>query len=231
MNRPILSEHKKLLTLIAKAEASKSRRDGYINSGPTLGWVHIGGQMIPTMKTNGWPPIINFAKDLAAHGLLEFYNEANDRTVRTTDAGKSFLMNGTTKITKQEHAPLNVSGLHPKVRAAACSLVRDGHYRQAIHDTLIALIEEVKSKTGLSIDGAPLMQKAFSKDSPLIDLGSGDKQLGHMWLFSGAVMGLRNVYSHSSKQETDPQRALEILAFVSYLFRTIDEAKSQSVEQ
>jgi hypothetical protein len=67
------------------------------------------------------------------------------------------------------------------------------------------------------------MQRVFSEKTPILHLGDKDTQLGHMWLFSGAVMAFRNVLSHSSAAIADPNKALEILAFGSYLFRLLDE--------
>jgi hypothetical protein len=53
--------------------------------------------------------------------------------------------------------------LHPLIASACARLYRDGHYRQAILDESIALVNLVENKTGRNdLDGADLMRKAFS---------------------------------------------------------------------
>jgi uncharacterized protein (TIGR02391 family) len=129
---------------------------------------------------------------------------------------------------KQKHENLltiKMRSFHPKVIEVAGKLFEDGHYRSAILDTYIALTEAVKEKSGaLDLDNTPLMQNVFSQRDPIIRLSpNSDAQLGYMWMFSGAVMGIRNQKAHSLVAQTDPQRALEWLAFASVLFRLLDE--------
>ncbi|WP_350338957.1 hypothetical protein [Paenibacillus sp. UMB4589-SE434] len=41
------------------------------------------------------------------------------------------------------------------------------------------------------------MQKAFTNKATILKVAGGDSpQLGAMWLFSGSVMGVRNVLAH-----------------------------------
>src|SRR5262249_47992664 len=94
----------------------------------------------------------------------------------------------------------DVSRLHPTVAQVAGQLFADRHYRQAVLDTFIRLIEEVRARAKASrdLDGVPLMQEVFSAKNPMLMFQGADAQLGHMWLYSGAVMAFRNVLSHSS---------------------------------
>src|SRR5262249_17401769 len=144
-------------------------------------------------------------------------------------AGEARLKAGVSKTmttTPPSRAPLTVEGLHPRVIAVAGQLYHDGHYREAILNAYIALVEEVKRRTGLSADNTGLMQSAFSEKNPrLIVSDDRDEQLGFMWLFSGAVMGIRNPKAHRLVPQNDPQRALEWLAFASVLFRVLDNAQ------
>jgi len=144
-------------------------------------------------------------------------------------AGEARLKAGASKTmpaTPPSRAPLTVEGLHPRVIAVAGQLYHDGHYREAIFNAYIAIVEEVKRRTGLSADNTGLMQSAFSEKNPrLIVSDDRDEQLGFMWLFSGAVMGIRNPKAHRLVPQNDPQRALEWLAFASVLFRVLDDAE------
>jgi len=44
-----------------------------------------------------------------------------------------------------------------------------------------------------------------------------------MWLFSGAVMGIRNPRAHKLIED-DPERAIEFIAFISLLAKLLDSA-------
>jgi len=123
--------------------------------------------------------------------------------------------------------PLALSSLHPLVQKTAGELYLNGHYRQAILDTYIALVETVKTKSGKNkLDNTPLMQTVFSANEPIIKVSNDhDEQLGFMWLFTGAVMGIRNPKAHRLIEQNDPQRALEWLSFASVLLRVLDDAQ------
>ena len=51
-----------------------------------------------------------------------------------------------------------------------------------------------------------------------------NEQRGFMYLFAGAVAGLRNPRAHDFIRD-DPERALEFIAFVSLLAKLLDETK------
>jgi uncharacterized protein (TIGR02391 family) len=120
--------------------------------------------------------------------------------------------------------------LHPEIARAASSLYQDGHYANAVEDAVKALNVLVRLRSGLEIDGVPLMQKAFSPNGPILkfnelsDQSDRDEQLGFMNMFSGAVCGLRNPRAHVFIKD-DSERALEFIAFVSLLAKLLDEAK------
>lgn len=69
----------------------------------------------------------------------------------------------------------------------------------------------------------------FSDNNPVLrfndlaDQSAKDEQQGFMFLFSGAVMGLRNPRAHGFVQD-DPERALEFIALVSLLAKLLDGA-------
>jgi hypothetical protein len=55
--------------------------------------------------------------------------------------------------------------LHPRVANAASELYRDGHYRNAVADASMALLNFVKEKSGrYDLDGASLVTTVFSKN-------------------------------------------------------------------
>ena len=130
-------------------------------------------------------------------------------------------------------SPIELSNLHPIVQKTAGELYQNGHYRQAILDTYIALVEAIKVKSGKhDLDNTPLMQNVFSAKNPVITVSNDpDEQLGFMWLFSGAVMGIRNPKAHRLIDQNDPQRTIEWLSFASVLLRVLDDSKLNPIKE
>ncbi|WP_010136330.1 TIGR02391 family protein [Ochrovirga pacifica] len=119
-----------------------------------------------------------------------------------------------------------INSLHHTVVKLSSQLFRNKHYRQAVLDATIELVNQVKQKSGIeTLDNTPLIQKSFSQNNPIIKLSNDkDLQLGFMWLFSGAVMTLRNVNAHKLNPNMTKQECIEQLYFLSYLFRVLDQA-------
>lgn len=118
-----------------------------------------------------------------------------------------------------------INEMHPNIIKVSGALYEDGHYRQAVLDAFISVVEYVKIKSGEhELDGVTLMQTIFSPKNPRIKLSeNNDQQLGFMWLFSGAVMGIRNYYAHSVVEIHNKREAYELLCLASSLLRILDK--------
>jgi uncharacterized protein (TIGR02391 family) len=121
--------------------------------------------------------------------------------------------------------------LHSRIASAAADLYRDTHYRQAVLDASIALVNYVKEKSRRhDLDGASLMRTVFSANSPLLcfndlsDQTDKDEQEGMMHLFEGAVLALRNPRAHVLFDES-PELALDYIGLLSLLAKRLDGAK------
>ena len=120
---------------------------------------------------------------------------------------------------------------HPEIERVSGALYRDGHYKQAALEAYIRVIEEVKARSGLGLDGDPLMNRAFGceNQTPVIQFNSlqteaeRDEQRGFMFLYKG-IVGLRNSKAHSNRLFNDPHRAHEYLALASLLMRLLEIA-------
>lgn len=118
--------------------------------------------------------------------------------------------------------------LHPEIEKVASQLFLDGHYAHAIEDSVKALNNLVRLKSGLLDDGVSLMQKAFSltnpllKFNPLADKSDEEEQKGFMNWFTGTVSGLRNPRAHKIIKD-DPEMALEFIAFISLQAKLLDK--------
>jgi len=123
--------------------------------------------------------------------------------------------------------------LHPRIADVSADLFRDGHYRNAVLDACVALVNFVKEKSRRhDLDGAALMRTVFSKNNPVLafnelkDPTDLDEQEGLMHLFEGAVMALRNPRAHALAPDT-AEGALEFIAFLSLLAKQLESARRQ----
>ena len=88
--------------------------------------------------------------------------------------------------------------------------------------------EHVRRKTGEELDGASLMNRAFSPNAPLIVLDdlsteSGrNVQLGYMQIYAGSMTGIRNPKAHANVT-IDDARARYFLFLASLLAYRFDE--------
>jgi uncharacterized protein (TIGR02391 family) len=75
------------------------------------------------------------------------------------------------------------------------------------------------------------MNQVFSAKNPMIkfndmkNLTEIDEQTGLMELFAGAVLAIRNVSHHKSRdKQEDPYSTIEYLQFASFLIKKLDSA-------
>jgi uncharacterized protein (TIGR02391 family) len=129
--------------------------------------------------------------------------------------------------------PIPEYQFHPEIERVSGDLFRNNHYKQAALEAYIRVIEEVKRRSGLDLDGDNLMNHAFGVDGgriPVLSFNSmtsdaeRDEQRGFMFLFKG-IVGHRNFKAHSNQLFDDPFRAHEYLALASLLMRMLEIAK------
>ena len=120
--------------------------------------------------------------------------------------------------------------LHPEIAHAVTKLFQDGHYANAVEDACKVLDSMVKMRSGKhNLSGTELMKVAFSPKAPLLafnDLNSEtdhSEQQGMMFLYAGAMLALRNPRAHELIED-DPVQALEHIAFLSLLCKSLNRA-------
>lgn len=120
--------------------------------------------------------------------------------------------------------------LHPEVLRAVEKLYLDGHYANAVEDACKVLDLLVKMRSGrIDIAGTELMQAVFSPKSPVLrfsDLSTESErgeQQGMMFLYAGVMLAFRNPRAHGLLTD-DPEEALEVISFVSFLANVLDKA-------
>lgn len=124
------------------------------------------------------------------------------------------------------------SHLHPRIRAIGKSRYDAGHYADAVQAGLKEVNNVIKAHyrqlTASEIDGASLMNKAFSVKDPKIHLADlstetgRNIQQGYMQIFAGTMTGIRNPTAHENLQ-VDQIRAIHYLYLASLLLYIFDE--------
>lgn len=120
---------------------------------------------------------------------------------------------------------------HAEIERVSGDLFRDGHYKQAAMEAYIRVIDQVKIRSGLALDGDTLMNHAFACENRTPALrfnglstdAERDEQKGFLFLFKG-IVALRNSKAHSNRLFNDPSRAYEYLALASLLMRVLELA-------
>lgn len=122
---------------------------------------------------------------------------------------------------------------HPEVELVSRKLLEDGHYKQAVFEAYVYVINAVKTKAQRTdLDGDSLMNHAFGCDNqkPILafnglhNRAELDEQRGMMFLFKGMV-GLRNAKGHTNTLLNSFERAVEYLSLASLLLRLLETAK------
>jgi uncharacterized protein (TIGR02391 family) len=123
--------------------------------------------------------------------------------------------------------PLDRYDLHPTVRYVAGPLVAGNHLNQALLSVCIALNNAVQEKAQSTLDGSALMQRVFSQNNPILRCAhDSTEQQGWMFLFTGAMMAIRNPRAHRLMDDLTEVEAIEWLMFLSALFRALDAAEN-----
>lgn len=123
--------------------------------------------------------------------------------------------------------------VHPDVlRYCKEELVVDNYFH-AVFEATKSVAEKIRSKTGLTTDGAALVDEAFSfKSVPHLALNTlqteskKSEQKGFMNLLKGLFGTFRNTTAHAPKimWSIEEEDALDILSLVSLVHRRLDKA-------
>jgi uncharacterized protein (TIGR02391 family) len=125
--------------------------------------------------------------------------------------------------------------VHPEVARISKSRFESGHYADSVEAAMkevnVIVKKKVRDAIHQELDGAPLMERAFSINNPVIKLEDDlttdtgkNIQLGYMRLFAGAMIGVRNPKAHENVV-IDANRAMHFLFLASLLLYKIDEAR------
>lgn len=121
--------------------------------------------------------------------------------------------------------------LHPLILEHSYPKFADGHLRNAVLDAFIAVFDLIRNRTGLDLDGADLVERAFSLSDPRLILSELDTesgkndQKGFIQIFKGAYLGIRNPKAHSLESDLNIIATAQYLTFASLLARRVESSK------
>lgn len=120
--------------------------------------------------------------------------------------------------------------LHPAVVQSSYAQFRQGQYRDAVFNSVVAVFDMIRARTGLDSDGTALIGDTLSLSDPRLVLSeitteSGrNDQKGFLQIFQGIFLGVRNPKAHSLSHDLDQIKAAQYLIFSSLLARRVEDA-------
>lgn len=122
--------------------------------------------------------------------------------------------------------------VHPDVLRFCRPELLEKNYFHAVLEATKSVAEKIRERTGLTIDGGELVDKAFGGSSPLLAINTLrteselSEQRGFANLLRGTFGTFRNPTAHAAKISwpINEQDALDLLTLVSYLHRRLDAA-------
>lgn len=128
------------------------------------------------------------------------------------------------------HETLESRNVHPKVLEYCRAELLEENYFHAVLEATKSVAQRIRDLSGLTSDGADLINEAFSIKNPILRLNQLDtetqksEQKGFSNLLIGLFGAIRNPVAHAPKiawpmSEID---ALDIMTFISYVHRKLD---------
>lgn len=168
---------------------------------------------------------LNVVLSLAGYGVND-----QGKVIRTS---RETTVSGAMARAKHLKTMLETRGTHPQVFFYCTAELLEENYFHAVLEAVKGLAERLRQLSGLSIDGAELVNQALSTKTPILALNSlsteteVSEQKGISNLLVGLFGAIRNPTAHAPKVAwpMPEQDALDVFAIVSFVHRKLDMAK------
>lgn len=163
---------------------------------------------------------------LAFHGL-EFRDDGAFHTVK-----KVSTLSEAEQRAQTLRDTVRNRNLHPVLLDFCRAELLEDNYFHAVLEATKGVAEMIRRKTGLTSDGAKLVDAALSGDDPILKINTclteteKSEQRGFSNLLKGLFGTFRNPTAHAPRTvwNMDQQDALDLFTLASYAFRRIDLA-------
>ena len=147
-------------------------------------------------------------------------------------SSKETTLSGARARAGRLQATLESRNVHPEVLKYCRAELLEENYFHAVLEAIKGVAQRIRDMSGLSTDGADLINVAFSCKTPILTLGSLEteteksEQRGFSNLLIGLFGAIRNPVAHAPKiswpmSELD---ALDVMTFISFVHRKLDGA-------
>lgn len=126
--------------------------------------------------------------------------------------------------------PFDLRNVHTSFPAKVRKLFDDGHGAEATFHAFKYVEKVVQKHANSTQIGEKLMMAVFNEASPAVKLNAlanpseQDEQRGYRFIFSGAIVAIRNPGGHEITLSDDPDVCLDHLAFASLLLRRLERS-------
>jgi uncharacterized protein (TIGR02391 family) len=166
--------------------------------------------------------------------LFEGYEVREDGHIRKVH--KATTLKEAERRARSLKGQLESRNVHPDVLEFCKAELLQENYFHAVLEATKSVAEKIRTRTGLTTDGAELVDAAFGLKNPVLQLSGlaneteEAEQKGFVNLLKGLFGTFRNPTAHAAKitwpiEEAD---ALDLLSLVSYAHRRIDHSRSQA---
>lgn len=167
------------------------------------------------------------------HALLFIGYELKDNgTIETVQ--KATTLSEAEKRVKKLKSDLEIRNVHPQILKFCREELVQENYFHAVFEATKSIAERIREKTGLTVDGATLIDEAFKISQPLIIINNlvteteQSEQKGFINFIKGILGMFRNTTAHAPKikWENPEKDALEILSAISLVHRRLDSSST-----
>ena len=121
--------------------------------------------------------------------------------------------------------------IHPKIYEYCNAELITENYFHSVFEAVKSIAEEIRKKTNLTLDGAELLDKAFSISNPLLKINELEteteqsEQKGFTNLIKGVFGMFRNTTAHSPKivWKISEDEALDIMTTISLIHKKMNK--------
>lgn len=172
------------------------------------------------------------AKRAELNTVLAFSGYTLGEDGRIAEVPKAGTLTEAEQRARRLQSKLRDRGVHPNVlKFCQAELVQDNYFHAVLEATK-SVADKIRERTGLTADGAELVDQALGGRQPTLAINSlqtdteRSEQSGFVNLLKGTFGTFRNVTGHAPKiywpmKEED---ALDLLSLASYLHRRLDSA-------
>lgn len=193
----------------------------------------INRAMNPVQYT-GSPGVFRYRKD-QLNTVLAFSGMSVGDDGKVRRSSRASNLDQALERANRLHASLIQRNVHADVLTFCRAELLQENYFHAVLEATKSIAAKIRSMSGLTSDGAPLVQETFglSERGPILAINAlltdteKGEQRGFVNLLTGLFGTVRNPLAHNPKIEWDmtEQDALDVLTLASLVHRKLDKAR------